>query len=105
MRSAARLPRAAVVVALALAASTVLVAAAAPMHHARAEADQVLLGLGARVMAFPDATLEEPRSIRLNGIDLLFRSQSVDASVKRCWVTTAVAASTQENQHRCWHPF
>jgi len=82
VRSAARLPRAAVVVALALAASTVLVAAAAPMHHARAEADQVLLGLGARVMAFPDATLEEPRSIRLNGIDLLFKSQSVDASVE-----------------------
>jgi hypothetical protein len=47
-------------------------------HRARAQINEALLELGAQMMEFP-GTLEEAREIRINGVRVWLRTQTVDA--------------------------
>lgn len=51
------------------------------LRQAGAQVDGTLLGLGSRLMAFPDHPAEEARSIELNGISVSMRTQVVRASL------------------------
>lgn len=66
-----------------VAASGIVLAAVVALatRPVKAEPDGWLLDLGAQAMAFPGAHLEEPRSARLNGVELWFKTQAVEASL------------------------
>lgn len=51
------------------------------LHSARAEFTEALWGAGARIMAFPGAPHEGVRQLRLNGVRLSFRTQTVESSL------------------------
>ncbi len=82
MRSADRLGLQAALAGLAVTVSGIVLAAVLTGTTPRAKADPWLLDLGARAMAFPGAHLEESRSARLNGVELSFRTQAVEASLR-----------------------
>ena len=58
-----------------------LVLVAVSLGDAAAETDELMLGLGARAMAFPGSPSGEARSLTINGVELLFRSQVVEAEL------------------------
>lgn len=70
-----------ILAALVVALSAIALAAVLAGTSRRAKADPWRFDLGARAMAFPGARLEEPRSARVNGVELSFRSQAVEASL------------------------
>ena len=86
MRFATRIPRLGAapsarfrpgVLALAAAIAVFLVA----FRRVEAQVDEAMLGLGDKVMAFPDLPLDAPRSIQVNGVVLSIRTQIVDSAL------------------------
>jgi hypothetical protein len=59
----------------------VLLVAGASLRHASAEADILMFSIGARAMALPSASVDEPRLVRINGLEVFFRSQVVEMSL------------------------
>jgi len=49
------------------------------LREARAEFDGAMMGLGSRAMRFPGTSLSEVRTLQINGADVLFQTQVVDA--------------------------
>jgi len=49
------------------------------LREARAEFDGAMMGLGSRAMGLPGTSLTEARTLRINGVDVLFQTQVVDA--------------------------
>ncbi len=51
------------------------------LREARAEFDGAMMGLGSRAMRLPGTSLTEARTLRINGVDVLFKTEVVDASL------------------------
>lgn len=51
------------------------------LREARAEFDGAMMGLGSRAMRLPGTSLTEARTLQINGVDVLFQTQVVDASL------------------------
>jgi hypothetical protein len=60
----------------------VVLSLALALHGARANFDGAMMSFGSRAMAFPGAPVDEARTLRLNGIEVLFRSQVVAAPLE-----------------------
>lgn len=77
-------PRVAPIFRLALLVSVIAVLLGAfLLREARAQLDGALLGLGSRVMAFPQAPTSEARTIQINGVEVHLRTEVVDAPLRR----------------------
>mgnify|MGYP001812920903 FL=1 len=83
MRSAGRLQLAVAPLGLVVAVSGVALAVSlvGTTREVKAEADGWLLDSGAQALAFPGPQPEEPRFARLNGVEIAFRTQTVEASL------------------------
>ena len=63
-------------------ATVCALASAFLLRSVRADVGEVLWGVGAEVMRYPDAPHEPVRQLQLNGIRVSFRTQTVDAPVE-----------------------